>query len=331
MSSLQVLAASKIIAEGAWLFNNKESDALFYDNLRTMGQLVPLLVARQGKNFILIDGVRRLEALGGLKREVLASVIEAPTDLDKGLARLAANQAYTWGEQARPDTLLPVLRFFLTLPEAERLDAFLPGHLGLQPRSKTWRLLKSWCALFPAQEEWDAHLTAGRVSLPCVEPLAKLEPEDRDFLEPFFRELAWSASAARQLVTLLFETARAQGRCVAALPGAADLHGLLDAELSPKDRMARILDGARRLRYPTRSAMEDTFAVLGRELTAGTPWRVTPEVQFETDALHLTAKMRSPEDALTAAESLRDMARSTLWKRLGAVAQDAPGAGGGES
>jgi hypothetical protein len=105
-------------------------------------------------------------------------------------------------------------------------------------------------------------------------------------------------------------------------PGLSDL---LAAGLSPKDTQAALLDAARRLRHPRRHELERGFAALAAELSAGALWRVTPEQGFESDALHLSARCETPDQAREAARQLLRMADSPLWGRLAKVGRQDSG------
>lgn len=311
-------------ANGPWLWPlgmAGEDSTPLETSLRDMGQCTPLLVARKDGELLLVDGCKRLEALAGLGRKVLILLVEAPGDEDKALLRLAANQAWRLGA-AEPARLVAVLRFFLQRLERPQVEEVLPPRVGLEARSRTWRQLLQWCGVFATDSPWERHLLQGRLPLACVEALSRMDEQAREALEPFFRELAWSASGARQFVTLMYETAKGQGRDIGDVLQSSGIPGILEAGLSPKDTMARILEAARAARFPHKTALEGAFARLGKELTAGTPWCVQPEQQFEADAVYLSTRIRSREEARKATEHLTAMAESGLWAELLDVARD---------
>ncbi len=323
---LHLLDPGIIDSRGPWLLWKRAPDPGLRDSLHQVGQLEPLLVLHEEGVWRLVAGQSRLSVLRELGRKALVRVVDAPREpgtrgeIALGLVYLASNRAYLLGEEAPPTQLLPVLRFFFQRMEPDELRRDVAPALALAPRSRTLRWLKQWCVLFPPEAPWDQHLLAGRLPLACVDTLARLTPEELQALEPFFTALSWSRSAARQFLTLLFETSRREGAPLHAsmLP---DLYTLLDKGLSPKDTQAALLEAARRLRHPRRHELERGFAALAAELGAGTPWRVTPEQGFESDALHVSARCETPEQAREAARQLLHMADSPLWGRLTSIAR----------
>ncbi len=329
-TDLLLLEPGAIDCRGPWLLWKREPEPNLRDSLRRMGQLEPLLALHEGGAWALVAGHSRLRALHELGRKALVRAVDAPQEpgarreIALGLVYLASNRAYLLGEEASPALLLPAMRFFMERMEPEDLRRDVAPAVGLAPRSRTLRRLEQWCALFAPDVPWERHLLAGRLPLACVETLARLAPEELQALEPFFATLSWSSSAARQFMTLLFETSRREGAPLHAMMR-PDLTDRLAAGLSPKDTQAALLDAARRLRHPRRHELERGFAALAAELSAGALWRVTPEQGFESDALHLSARCETPEQAREAARQLLRMADTPLWGRLASVGRQDPG------
>lgn len=342
-TDLLLLEPGVIDCRGPWLLWKREPEPILRDSLRRLGQIEPLLALHEGGGWSLVAGHSRLRALRELGRKALVRAVDAPPEpgarreIALGLVYLASNRAYLLGEEASPALLLPALRFFIERMDSEDLRRDVAPALGLAPRSRTLARLEQWCALFELDAPWERHLLAGRLPLACVETLARMTPEELQALEPFFAALSWSSSAARQFLTLLFETSRRDGAPLQAVvrSGLPALPELLHGGLSPKDILAALLESARRLRHPRRYELERGFAALAAELSTGALWRVTPEQGFESDALHLSARCETPEQAREAARQLLRMADSPLWGRLATVGrqdseqspQDGEGAG----
>lgn len=325
-NTLRLLPASCIDDCGSWLFPLCEPDLRLADSLASHGQLTPLLVTENRNRFSLVDGVRRLRLLQQLGREVLTRVVDAPQETEKGLIRLATNQVAETARQS-PQYLLPMLRFFQARMEASALDRELPPLLGLEARSRPWKLLRQWCdAMAPLEREkdaeWEEHLHKGRLPLSCVQPLLRFDARQREMLAPFFRELSWSTGGGRELLTLLFESAQGQGKSLEELLAAAELKEFLQAGLSPKDAMTRILERARTLRFPQKTALDARFATIARELCAKTAWTLQPEQNYESDAVYLSTRIRNQKDVVTAAAQLQEMADSARWQELATIAQN---------
>jgi len=304
-----------IQTSGDWLFNLRGPDPALDASLEHAGQLTPLLAAEEEGGLVLVDGLKRLRRLRDGGHRVQVALVEAPADLDRAMLRLQANRAWDLAEQD-PARLATVLRFFLQRLSLQQTEAQLAPLLGLAPRGKTWRLLRCWCRNMDADSPWERHLLEGRAPLAAAEALARLEPDQLQALEPFFCRLSWSASAGRELPTLLFETVRRTGRPLPALLQESGMLETLEAGHSPKDAMTRLLQAARALRFPERTALDRRFAELAGRLTRGSGWRVQPEVQYEADALYLQAKVQDAGEAAKLAAALQDMAGSPLLEEL---------------
>ncbi len=317
------LEPSELDCSGPWLLWKREPEQGLRDSLTSMGQLEPVLMVRREGAWALVSGYCRVRCLQEMGCQVLAldiGEVEAvghDGEVALGLRYLAANQAFSLGEQGVVELLLPAVRFFMERLPPKDAKARAASALGLPLRSRALRRLEQWCGLFPPESPWNGHLLENRLPIACVDVLFRLEPGELDALEPFYARVSWSSNGARQFMTLLFETARRDGVTLEELASAC-AHLLLE-ELSPKDLQARLLEQARRMRHPRRCELEQRFSKLGRELTAGTPWKVAAEVNFEADALHLTARLSTPAQALQAALELERMAESPLWGRLVAI------------
>lgn len=321
---LLAMDAQAIDTAGEWLFCLREPEASLSASVEHAGQLTPLLATEEEGRISLIDGRKRLEILKYLNCQALVMLVDAPRELDKALLRLQANQAWDLWEQA-PGSLVPVLRFFLERAAAEEVEHMLPPLLGMQPRSKVWRLLWRWCDGVSLPCEWEEHLLQARLPLAATEPVLRMDEGQRQAVAPFFRELHWSVSAGREFLTLLLESAKGQGRDLQELLQQAGLPELLHEGLSPKDIMHRLLREARALRYPRKTALDRRFAELGKELTTGASWKVLPESQYEADVLYLQAKVRDQEDVLRLARELEQMAQSPGWQILAELGRDLQG------
>jgi ParB family chromosome partitioning protein len=283
-------------------------DEAFARSIAEQGQLAPVLVDLRSGRPSLVCGFKRVTVLRGLGRPVLARAVEAD-EMERGLAYLADNSGRALDEGLR----LAALRYFAPLLPRERLALEIGPRLGLAPRSRELGLLLGFLDL-PAA--FGAHLTAGRLPLAVAAVLARLAPEDLAAVEPFFRTLAWSRSAAVQFVTWLFEAGRAADRPLSALLERDGFAAILAANLSPRDAIERLLARARGLRYPTLAGLERRFSELGRRLTRGTPWRVEPVQHFESRAVELRARVGTARQLAAAAKSLAALRGLGLWDEL---------------
>jgi ParB family chromosome partitioning protein len=296
--------ATDLEAGGSWLFWSAPPSFSLRSNLQRHGQLMPVLVDASGSRPVLVAGSARVAALAELGREVLCMDLGALDGQARGLAYIQSNS----GRELSDGQIVLAMRYFAALPASDM--PIVREALGLEPRCKRLRLVRSWLTL-PAS--WDALLRAGTVPLACAELLEAFAPTDIMALEALFATLSWSRGNAVNVLTWIRETCVRDGVSVEALLDGVGLGEILAADLSPKDAMTRIAHAARLLRYPVLSGMERDFNETVRRVTAGTRWRMVQPDLFESNAVELRVRLTSPEELRAAsAELVRVAAREDL-------------------
>lgn len=320
-STLLLLASLEIDCNAPWLvFSATEgNNQVLKHSLEKYGQLEPVLVTKKENKWLLVHGIQRVQALSAMNRQIIAREVDDLPQHELALLRLACNKAYTLGEGVPVSLLLAAVRFFQSRVEAKTLEQVLPQAFGLSQKSKTWRRVVQWASIFPEDASWNRHLVEERMPLSGVEQISRFDSAERQTLEVLFQRHAWSTGGARQLLGLIWETSRREGESAADTLQRAGIHALEDASLSPKDAMARVLDALREVRNPVRTALEREFGEAARTLAAGSAWKLAPEQNFETGALHVSARLPSPEAARKAADKLKDMADSSAWQKASQV------------
>lgn len=314
---------SGLDTNGAWLMWPAGEVRALGASLARQGLLTPILVDDRDGRPVLVAGLRRVLAAREIRGMVLsARVLEPdPADADataravrRGLAYLASNLGRTVTESM----LVAAGRFFLSrLPFSGFVELAGPYLGALFPANI--RSLEAWLAL---PEDFDRLLRSGNLPLSAGPLLRRLAPDDRRVLGPFFEAARWSKNSLSNLVNQLDEAARAAGEPLSLTVARSGLADILAAELSPNDRLARLLAAARRTRLPRLCDIEARFAALSRRLARGGPWRVEPSPGFEEDAAVVSARLDSPAAARGAAAALARMADSPDWARLLTVAGD---------
>jgi len=89
-----------------------------------------------------------------------------------------------------------------------------------------------------------------------------------------------------------------------------------EQDLSPKDRIARILESVRQARYPQLTELERAFRSRSREVTAGTRWRVQPGDVFETGGVELSVRVKNHQELDRAMEDLQRMYGDRVWELI---------------
>ena len=193
------------------------------------------------------------------------------------------------GRELTDGQVVAAMRYFSSLAEADHEPAL--EVLGLEPRSKRMRLIRSWMSL---PRHWDVFLTAGSVPLACADLLEGFSPAGLQALEALFAGLSWSRGNAVNVLTWLKEACARDGVGVGEFLDACGVDEILAAGLSPKDAMGRITQEVRLRRFPRLSDMEREFSEAARRVGAGTRWRITQPDLFESNVVEFSARPTSP-------------------------------------
>ncbi len=304
-----LIPAQAIEASSPCLFWPGEPDESLAFSLARLGQMEPVLVERQGEGFSLVAGARRLAVLTDLGRPVLAREVEA-TDLEKGLLYLSTNAARPLTDGMR----FAALRYFHMLLTESELTNFVAPLMGLSPQGRDIRLLLAW---FNLPDAFDPALMSGRLPLAAGEPLSRMTREEQEAVLPFFATLAWSRGSAVNFLTWILEAARAREMSASEILAQGGFYPILSEEgLSPKDAITALTALARAARYPALFRLETEAVRLGREICAGTAFRLTRPDQFETPAVELTVRVAGPGPLSRATADFQKIAASPLWDRL---------------
>jgi ParB family chromosome partitioning protein len=308
-SEIFTASATSIRADGAHLFwAEKPSDSLT-ESMAEFGQASPVLVRETEAGLTLVAGHARLAALAAAGQPVLARMVEDADDVSTGLLYLADNAQRTLDDGMR----LAALQYFAPRVDEAVLRQDILPRLGTKPKSKDARFLLAWLGM---DKEWQALLTAGNVPLAAVSPLARMSADDLAAVKPLFTGLSWSRSSGVNVLTWLFETAMMHGSTVAEVMDRAGMNAALAQGLSPKDAIARLSTAARQARHPELTRLQERYAAIAAEITAGTKWRMNQPDSFETGGSELTIQIKNGEQLTQAVKDLENMAASTAWNKL---------------
>jgi ParB family transcriptional regulator, chromosome partitioning protein len=316
-----ILAPGSVDTSSQALFWAEEPDDRFLHAMKNHGQAQPVHVAPEGGRCVLLSGFKRVRAAVRLELELLAVEVEAPAPFDRGVLYLLSNLGRGMTEAMQ----VSALRYFSSCAEPPAIrDQVLPL-LEIVPGSRHERELLEWLAL---PEPWDTALESRAAPLAAAGVLRLLDPGDLAAVEPFYHGLRWSRQNGVQWLTWLFERSRMDGIPVRELIERAGMRAILerlDQGLSPKDAIDRLSRAAYSLRYPELAGMRGRFDSLARELTRGTPWRMSHNDNFETAEIELSSRCRSPLEVERAARSLMAMHGrgewDGLWSLLGIAKQ----------
>ncbi|BDV00327.1 hypothetical protein TDMWS_04120 [Thermodesulfomicrobium sp. WS] len=290
-----------IDATGPWLVWSEAPSPELAASLARSGVLSPILVDASQEPVLLVDGLGRLRAGHD---QVLCLDVGPLSPQGRLECHLAAN----FHKPRTEARLVTAARSASTLGMAWDDTLAL---LAVHPHSKTARLLAAWLAL-PAS--WDQWIVRGHACLTVAPILAKLPPDDLTALTPVVAAYAWSQASLAQLVSWLQETAQRTEQPLRDLVSCLGIEAA--GQLSPKDAMARILEAARRLRYPELCRLEEAWHAAAKSIGLPRPWRMERTDQFETGHVELRLRVTRPEDVAAAAKALERCARHPGWAAL---------------
>lgn len=292
-----------IDATGPWLVWSEAPSPELAASLARSGVLSPILVDASQEPVLLVDGLGRLRAAHDTAPVLCLDI--GPLSPQKRLEHHLAANFHKPRTEAR---LVTAARRASSLGVAWD-DAL--ALLAVHPHSKTARLLTAWLSL-PAS--WDQWIVRGHACLAVAPILAKLPPDDLAALTPVVAAYAWSQTSLAQLVSWLQETAQRTEQTLRDLVSCLEIETA--GQLSPKDAMARILEAARRLRYPELCRLEEAWHAAAKGIGLPRPWRMERTDQFETGHVELRLRVTRPEDVAAAAKALERCAHHPGWAAL---------------
>lgn len=267
------------------------------------------MAAKEGDRIRLVSGYKRVLACGWLAKPVHVRFVSGE-DLQKGRMYLHLNLDH----QLTGSKLLACARFFQSELK-QGAGVFLHDELcGVVPRQLIEHL-QQWLCI---EDSWDQGVHAGRVPFEAGSVLARLSPQDRKALAPFFNRLSWSWNKARNFLNRILESAKRDRLPVVTLLDQGRLFDLLEADLSPKDCQKQLLEGVYKIRYPVLTQLEQGFQRLQDDLGKKSGWRIEPEQHFEANGFFLRTRITQKADLDRALTQLQNLAEDAcfdpVWK-----------------
>lgn len=305
---LYSLDATEIDCFGNWLLYPQSPAEKLIPSFKKTGQLVPVLLAKDGDKNVLIAGRARVLAAEKLGQKVNAIFVEAADDISRAIMHLEENRSRVADDALK----LATFRFFSARMETSALPKELGPLLDIKPKSRDMKLWLDWMEM---DSKFDEMLVAGNIPLAAVSVLSKLSSEDCNSLIPFFEKVSWSRSNAVNFLTWLYETARREVKSVADILKEANLNPARENE-SPKDAVARLCKSAKQLRFPHLSELQKAHEKIVSEICVGTKWRVESVGNFETGEVMIQTRFKSRELMHKAIDDLESIEKFQGWETL---------------
>lgn len=313
-STIYSLNPAEIVCSGPWLLHRATPVEKIIQSIDKSGQLVPVLLVRDGDKSLLVAGRARVEAARKLGKDVLAVYIEAEDDISRAVAHLEENGARTVDEFVKCATM----RFLASRMEKKDISNLAGPLLDIKPKSRDMNFWLQWLEL---ETDFDALLAAGNMPLASVSVLGRISAGDRASLVPFFEKVSWSRSNAVNFLTWIYETARRDNISISDLLVEHGLTPATESE-SPKDTVARLCRAAKKIRYPNLSELEKTHAKIVSEICAGTRWKIEPVGSFETGEVLVQTRFKSREMLTKAIGDLESISRFEGWEKVFNLGRD---------
>jgi ParB family chromosome partitioning protein len=258
-----------------------------------VGLVCPLLLRQVGEKLAVVSGFRRLAACRSLGwPQVAARLVPDTADAWRcALWAVAENLGQRVLNPVEIGRALSLLR--RTAPDEVCRHKALQA-LGLPGNPAAERRFTDLCSLPDAIQ---AAVAAGEVALPTAENLARLPPDTAERLCTLMVSLRLGLNRQRELLELVREIARGEGRPadeVLDAPAVAQI--LADAHGDRARRALALRQVLRRRRFPHLSRTEECFHALRRRLplTEGADLCAPPD--FEGRHYRLTLSFASRQD-----------------------------------
>ncbi len=284
------------------LFWARVPDLDYIQTIKRFGQIEPVLVMAGEESKLLVSGYKRILALQALNRKILAMEIPVNDSYSKGLIYLFTNQ----GQTLNQEKIILALRYFASI---NNITQDVLKQLGIKPGSKTQQLWQDWLNL---PLTWDQLLAKGNIALECSHILQKAGPGDLNAVHPFFACLSWSKNNSINLLTWLAETARMDCVSMAETIKTLELEKILKNDLSPGDKIKKILSIVFQARYPVLSGMKSDLARRLGRISVESEWRIEHQDEFESRDIHISTRIKDRNDLARALEGLERIYNSGI-------------------
>jgi len=275
---------------GSFCFRFKNQDDRLVSSVREQGLLQPITVAAEGKNYIVIDGHKRLAVLKNLKiKTAVCCVVEKPAMTERLLAALTLNQGSRFADMELCRILDRAENEF-GFSENEIVKRIMPL-LGLTPSTK---VLRQYQAVAKLPRNIFDLVCSGQMPFYGVVGLAKFKKEDQDYLaRNILKKIRPSASQMTHLCEWWLDLTQIRKE---------PLRGLLQkSRISPQLKQADVrmrtdlyYKAVRALRCPALASREAAFRNAVKEILKGDKsLELRAPENFEQEGLFLQAHIRN--------------------------------------
>ncbi len=308
MEKLLFLDPEEIFCDGEWLFWKEEPSYKFVESIKKVGLIFPVIVSEDQNKYVLICGYKRVKACILLKQKVKALLISTQDPLTRGQIYFYSN---VFGTISSAKLIRP-LRFFKKYMNEEEFCDFLEDLKAFWDPRVIYNL--DICTRLPTS--WDELFEQNMISLELSELLVKFDLKELSLIRPLFNNLKWSFSNAKRFLKYILEIKRMTKNSLKEILDKSQILSLIEKDLSPKDKIDKILDSLRKMRFPTLSEVEKEFKELKRDLEKKTLWKINVDIGFESDKINLTTSIDSIDQLKEASVQLNSLIESSFFEKI---------------
>ncbi len=285
-------------------------------SIQTIGLIQPVLLKQERGGYRIVSGFRRLwvcQELG--KDEVLAMVFEEGEKNDKELFLLSLQENLTTRSfnMVEKAMVLQKLISFFHLEPSEIIKTYLPL-MSLEPNEK---ILNTFLALSEMEEEVKKYILKEEVSRSNIRLLARIDSKDRLSLIPFLSRLKLGENRLREVLSLLLEISKRDGKNIENILHRPDLQATVaQEELTTAQRTERVKQILLHLRHPRLSQQEEEFEKRIKSLLLPEGISIHHPPFFEGKGMKMVLEFESVEKYQDLVHSLSRLGEKKEFKEL---------------
>jgi ParB family chromosome partitioning protein len=295
--SLQKIPLSQVdIEDNTFRLSTQKADASLTDSIREIGLInPPLLQLRNDKQFRIILGFRRVEALAEVGRNEIEAFVVQKKPSDLKLFRFVL-QAHVSERSCHPMAISVAIHKLRTRFKVERskiIEIFLPL-MGLSRNPKIFELFSPLCSLEP---EIQQAVEKDKLSVEIAALIAKAAKKDRLAFFKLSQNLRLGKNRQREFWRIIADVARIENKNVNEILQDTELTKIMSEEkLTPNQKTDNVKREIWCRRYPRYSAIESEFQQTLKEMKLPPHTTLQPPPFFEGEDFKMNFTFKNYAD-----------------------------------
>jgi ParB family chromosome partitioning protein len=285
----------------------------FYDSVRRIGLICPVVVKEANSRLIVISGFRRVETCRQLGwNEIYCRILsDDVTPLHCAELAIADNLAQ------RPLNIVEQARCLRLLTEAShdsKVSVEMANSLGLSLNKAFVSKLKT---VLSASETIQLGIILGKLGLPIALLLSELSNDDADAVALLFNRIPMGLNKQREVLLYLKEVSARDDTSVKHLLEEDTIKSALDKDdLDGNQKTHIIRSYLKKRRYPRLAKVERQFHEQVRKLRLGEAIQIMPPANFEGSSYTMTIRFNSINALIGANSKISDAIANPIASKL---------------